>query len=297
MELDKLLNTILRGVQTGSLYALVAIGLNIAFRATKVFNFAHGDFVMVGTVAGVLLWQEWGLPLIPALLVASLGAALMAVIVERVAVRPTIKQPNPQWIVSTLGASVVISTLFNELLLNTGDKLETRVFPDIVHFDTFQWRTVYFIPTRMLPVAVLILMATALTLLFAKTDFGRAFNAVADDRDAAALRGVPVMAISILAFALAGLTAGIAGFIAGPITQASAFSGLPLTISAFVASAIGGMGTIRGAVVGGIVLGVIEASAAQYLDTRFSAPIVLVAFLVVLMIRPQGLTTRSFRTV
>jgi branched-chain amino acid transport system permease protein len=204
---------------------------------------------------------------------------------------------NPQWIVSTLGASVVISAVFNEILLTQGDKNEVRPFPKIVNWQTLHWREVLITPTRVVPVLALVLVAGGASLLLKRTDFGRAFAAVSDDREGAAMRGISVTRVSLLAFALAGLTAGLGGFVSGPITQASAHSGLSLTVKAFVASAIGGLGTINGAVAGGIALGLIEAATVQYLDTRFQEPLVLVAFLLVLSVRPSGLMGKSFRAV
>lgn len=294
-----LIDTVLRGLQSGALYALIAIGLNLVFATTNVFNFAHGELVMLGAMAGVLLWTSAHVPVAVALLLVLVLTGVLAGLTEVVAVRPGIRaQAASVWVLSTFGVAIIIQTATTILVTAEPGAPPSRPFPNFwpgPETVAIGALTVSVPRLMMLPVALLV--AGAVIWFLRSTATGRGLGAVADDREAAAMRGLPVARLSVIAFAMGGCIAGLAGFLAGPITQASVEVGLALTLKGFMAAAIGGIPHIGGALVGGLVLGVAEQLAVTYGDSQLQAPVALLVVLTILVLRPQGLVGHQVRTV
>jgi branched-chain amino acid transport system permease protein len=292
-----LASALLRGLQTGSIYAIVGLGLNVIFAATGVFNFAQGELVMVGAMLGVTLWAAAGLPLGLALVVVVLATAAIGALTEVLAVRRLSRQRDATlWMLSTLGVAIIIRSSATLLATRDGGQNAQRSFPNYIEAGPWHLGQLSVVPQRAVLIPIAVLLTLAVWTWFRRARWGRGLLAMAADREGAAMRGLPVGTLAVVAFALGGLIAGFGGFVGGPVTQASTEMGFTLTLSAFIAATIGGIPHLWGPLVGGAVLGIGQQLTATYLGSELQVPISLALLLVVLALRPQGVLGREVRT-
>lgn len=292
------LNALLRGLQVGAIYGLVAVGLNIIFAATRVFNFAYGEMVMVGAMFGVSLWVSDRLPLGIAVVVVVLTAAAIGIGTELIAVRRLAHLPDATlWMLSTLGVAIIVRSLTTYLATRTGGDNADRTFPNYINVRTLEFGQLTFILQRFILIPIALVLTLFVSLWLGRSRWGRGLMALAADREGAAMRGLPVGLLAVSAFALGGAIAGFAGFMSGPITQASTTMGFGLTLSAFIAATVGGIPNLWGALVGGALLGIVEQLSGLYLGPALQSPISLLLLLAVLLVKPSGLLGRAVRTV
>jgi branched-chain amino acid transport system permease protein len=295
----KFLDTVIRGVQTGSVYALVGLGINIIFGATGVFNFAQGDMVMVGAVLGVTLWTATGLAFPLAILLVVGVAAAIGAATEIVAVRGTarFKQATVLWVISTLGVSIIIQAIAAHLVQESGEHANGTInFPPYVPWGPFHLGDLLITPQRAMLFPIAIVLTLIISLFFRRTLWGRALSAMAFDREGAAMRGIPVGWMAVVAFGLGGAVAGFGGFAAGPITQASVNLGFTVTLQGFIAATIGGIPKIWGPLIGGVILGLVVQFTTAYWDAAYINVVSLIVLLSVLLIKPNGILGRATRT-
>jgi branched-chain amino acid transport system permease protein len=283
------LDLVVSGLTAGSLYGLVAVGFNILYRPTKVFNFAQGDLVMLGAMGAALLMARAHWHWTFALLAACAAVGALAWIEERVAVTTVLARSSSgtAWIITTLAVSMIIANLVGKLL-----GAEPIIVPA-------PWP----LSTDALPIAgasvssyQLALIALALVLVVAiermyRSLWGKAALAVAEDRDAALLRGIDPAAISRWSWALGGAFAALTGYMAAPVLSASTTLGGALLLKGFAAAAIGGLGSNRGALIAGWIIGLTEASAALLLSPGYQNAVMLLVVLTVLLVRPGGIVS------
>ena len=283
-----LIHVVVSGLATGCIYALVALSLVIVYNATRTVNFAQGEMLMVSAFTA---WsaQRAGLPLLVALLVGIAAGGLLALAIERAIIRRAVAATHWDVLIITLGLSLMLRAAAGLVWTN-----EELPFPAL-----FSNRPIAIGPVRLAPVSLgviaasLILMA-ALVAVFRATRFGRAMRAVAQNQRAARLMGIGVERVYSSAWVLAAVVGGVAGVLIAPLTFLSTKMGL-VAINGFTAAVLGGFGSLPGAVVGGMLLGVIENLAPLYLPTgiRYSVPfLVMIAILVA---RPRGLFGRVER--
>jgi branched-chain amino acid transport system permease protein len=281
-------HVVVSGLATGSIYALVALSLVIVYNATRTVNFAQGEMFMVSTFVA---WSavRAGAPLGVALVVAVASAAALAFLIERLVIRRAIAATHWDVLIITLGLSLVLKAAAG--IAWTHDEFP---FPS-----WFGERPVAIGPVRVAPVSLgiisasLVLMA-ALYVVLRRTRFGRAMRAVAQNRTAASLMGISVPRVFSAAWMLAAAVGAVAGVLIAPVVFLSTKMGL-IVINGFIAAVLGGFGSMPGAVLGGMLLGVLENLAPLYLPTgiRYSVPfIVLIA---ILLVRPSGLVGRVER--
>lgn len=279
------------GVTIGSLYGLIGIGYTVIFNATRVFNLAQGDLVMLGIMSSyftldVLKWNEWEtvvtvLPFVTA----------VAVLEERTVVRPFLRRRDGSggsgigWFISTLGFSLMIETVVN-LLFGTHSIV---AIPSPLSIGGFRFGTVIIGYRQMLVVGTFVVMIILLELFYGRTWTGRAMRATAEDRDAGSLTGINPARMSASAFALGGVLAAVAGLVIAPITFSDPSVGLNYTLKGFLALAIGGFGSIRGAIAGGLLLGVGEQVWDLYFGSNYEVVAGLAILLAILALRPEGL--------
>jgi branched-chain amino acid transport system permease protein len=291
-----LANALLRGLQSGSIYALVGLGLNVIFAATGVFNFAQGEVLMVGSMLGVSLWVSDGLPFVLALVVVVLVTATIGALTELLAVRRLSGQRDATlWMLSTLGAAIVIRSGATILATRTGGQNATRAFPDYIKAGPWHLGQLAIVPQRAVLIPIAVLLTLGVWTWFRRTRWGRGLLAMAADREGAAMRGLPVGGLAVVAFALGGLIAGFAGIVGGPVTQASTQMGFGLTLSAFIAATIGGIPNLWGPLVGGAVLGIGQQLTVTYIGAELQTPASLALLLIVLAVRPSGVLGRPVR--
>jgi branched-subunit amino acid ABC-type transport system permease component len=294
------LNAVVSGIEAGSLYSLVALGLNIVYATTRVFNFAHGTLVMAGALGGVILWQSFHVPVFLAFICTVAWIAVVGGFTERIAVRSSLRRGNDAsgWLLSTLGISIIIQSAFSIVVDRQPGSTGTRQFPSFLPVHKVgHLNGVLFQPNQIFVVLVMLAITGALVVFQRRTHYGRALGAVADDRVGAAARGLPVNRLGMLSFCIGAAIAATTGFAAAPVTQASVSVGLSLTVSGFIAATIGGIPTIEGAVVGGLLLGLVQQFTAQYTSGQALDLVTLGALLLVLTVRPQGIFGRRVRSV
>ncbi len=288
MSVATLAHVVVSGLATGSIYALVALSLVIIYNATRTVNFAQGEMFMVSTF---IAWSvaRAGVPLGLALVVAILSAAALAFLVERLVIRRAIAATHWDVLIITLGLSLVLKAAAG--IVWTHDEFP---FPSY-----FGERPIAFGAVRVAPVSLGIIGASlalmaALYVVLRFTRLGRAMRAVAQNQTAASLMGISVPRVFSAAWMLAGVVGAVAGVLIAPVVFLSTKMGL-IVINGFIAAVVGGFGSMPGAILGGMLLGVLENLAPLYLPTgiRYSVPfLVLIAILVV---RPSGLVGRAER--
>lgn len=273
------------GLATGAVYAVVAMGYNIVFIASGTFNFAHAQLLMVGTFIAY-----WGLavlkwPAVAVFALAGLIVAVLAVIEERIAIR-TVRSVDGQ-LVTTVGVASVLNGA-TQLIWGTG----ALSVPFMNSSQTWTLAGGRVSPVAVVLIVVTIVMTVALVYASRRAITGLLMLAMAEDRDAAVLRGINVRWLVIVAFALSGLVAGLLGPIVGANTFAVATLGTTLALYGFVAVAIGGFGSLGGGLVGGLVVGLVSQFAARYLGANYVDLAVFAVLLLILSCRPSGLFGR-----
>lgn len=276
------------GLASGAAIGLVAIGLVLIYKSSRVFNFAAGEFVTIGAFGLYLGDREWNLPYPLAMVVGVLAGTLVGLLVERLVVRPLSNRPK----VTVLVATAAVATILIPLELMIGGVKPFPASPAIEGLGV-QVFDVYFSPQRMLIVAVLAASGLALGYFFARTDLGLATLATSQEPTASRLVGIRLNRISMLTWGAAGFLGGLAGVLLTPLTAnfAAGYGTTGVLISAFTAAVLGGMTSIPGAFVGGILVGLVQAFAQFDLNKVDGAPdiAILVVLVGVLLVRPTGL--------
>ena len=290
------------GLTLGGVYALIALGFSLVYGILKLLNFAHGDVFMVGAFIGWGVLSLLGGPLDPRfaawititlmVLGAMIGCGVLGVVLERFAYRPLRNAPRIAPLISALGASFFIQ---NTVLLLYGADFKTYdTFSLVDPFKGVQIGEVYIWIIRIVVVASAIALMIGLFALIRWSRLGKAMRATAFDREAASMMGIDVDRVIVAAFFIGSALAGAAGVLVGLVFgQINHFMGFNYGLKGFTAAVIGGIGSIPGAMVGGLVIGLAEAYAGGYISTVFQDLIVFIILVVVMLVRPSGLFGRA----
>jgi len=274
------------GVAIGCIYALIGITYNVMFSASRVFSFTAGTLGMVGGVLGSLFIAQMGVPLVAGFLLVLAAGALFGIITEIVAVRPVLKSLDQHlYVLSTLALALMVQQ-FTAIEWGT----ESRPFPRLFDIARGALDQRFWMP--MLACAAVII---GLELLYRYTLVGRAFLAIAEDTYAARALGLPERSLRMASFALAGVIGALAGFAGGEMLLAFFGNAPILTFYGFVPVALGGMGNNRGAVVAGLLLGLFQQAANFLVGGIFASVTVFTVFIIVLLVRPEGLAGASLQ--
>jgi branched-chain amino acid transport system permease protein len=270
------------GLALGAIYGLVALGYNIVFVSSGVFNFAHAQLLMLGTFVAFFGTVTLGLPPWAVILLAGVVVAIVAVIEERMAIR--FVRSTEGLLVTTLGFATLLDGTTQ--VIWGGEPLQVPFFgpSEVISLAGGQ-----VFPVELVLIGTLVLLTVVFVLVSRFTMLGIAMLAVSEDREAALMRGINVRALAVGAFAVAGAVAGQLGPLVGPKTFAVATLGTALALKGFVAMAIGGFGSAPGALIGGLAVGLIEALAGRYLGQSFATLMIFAALLAVLLFKPTGL--------
>ena len=277
---------LISGISLGSIYAIIALGYTMVYGIAKMLNFAHGDIIMVGGYISFCAMQNLGLPAIPAVLLSMAVCTVLGILIEALAYRPLRAAAPLAVLITAIGVS---NLLQNAALLiwKAAPRVYTPVVSGSVQLFGGQLKISYI---SLLTIGACLLIMVVLTFFTGKTKLGKAMRACSEDRGAAELMGINVNATISLTFAIGSALAAIAGVLL------CSFSGtlMPTTgsmpgIKAFTAAVFGGIGSIPGAFLGGLLLGVIEAMAQAYITTNLANSIVFLVLIVVLLVRPAGL--------
>ncbi|MEE3419963.1 MAG: branched-chain amino acid ABC transporter permease [Lachnospiraceae bacterium] len=280
------ITNLINGLSLGSIYAIIAIGYTMVYGIAKMLNFAHGDIIMVGGYLAFTIITTLGLPVGLGILVAVVGCLGLGVAIEKIAYKPLRNAGSPLAVLITaIGVSYFLE---NMALLIFGS--DPRIFTSVVPFSTVKIGPFTIPGTTIISIVVSLLLVFFLQMFVNKTKPGQAMLAVAQDRDAASLMGISVNGTISLTFAIGSAMAGIAGvLLCSAYPTLSPYTGAMPGIKAFVAAVFGGIGSIPGAMIGGLLLGVIEILGRTYISSQLSDAIVFSVLIIVLLVKPTGL--------
>ncbi len=282
------LSNLINGISLGSVYAIIALGYTMVYGIAKMLNFAHGDVIMVGAYVAFIFITSFGVNPLIAVLVAIVVCTLLGITIERIAYKPLRNAGSPLAVLITaIGVSYLLQNL---ALLIFG--ASPKVFKSVVTLEPVKLfnNQIIISGETIVTIILCILIMVALTLFVNKTKAGQAMLAVSEDKGAAQLMGINVNGTIALTFAIGSGLAAVAGvLLCSAYPSLSAYTGSMPGIKAFVAAVFGGIGSIPGALIGGILLGVIENLAKGYVSTQLSDAIVFAVLIIVLSVKPTGL--------
>ena len=281
------IQTLIDGLSLGSIYALIALGYTMVYGIAKMLNFAHGDIIMVGAYISFCVTNYLGLPAVVSVIAAMAVCTLLGIIIEGLAYRPLRGAPSLAVLITAIGVSYFLQNAA-QLLWGSAPKN----FSSIVTFDPVELFGGRIIITSEVIVTILtsVIIMVALTQFTGKTKTGKAMRAVSEDRDAAQLMGINVNRTISTTFAIGSALAAVAGvLLCSTVPTLMPTTGSMPGIRAFTAAVFGGIGSIPGAMLGGVLLGIIETFSKAYLSTEFSDAIVFLVLIIVLLVKPAGL--------
>ncbi|MCK5826278.1 MAG: branched-chain amino acid ABC transporter permease [Desulfuromusa sp.] len=272
------------GLTSGAIYALIALGFCVVNNTMGIVNFVQVDFVSLG---GMLMFSALfaaGLPMIPGLLLAVAGVALVAMLVERFGLRPA-RSDNPLVLIFlTVGLSIILRGVI-KLIWGKNRMALPPLTPDV----PIKIFGASILPQALWIILLTIVAITLLTWFFYRTSLGLSMRAVASNPTAAAVVGIPAGRIRLTSYAIAGALGGLAGVLVTPITTLNYDVGVLLGLKGFAAAILGGFGSFPGAILGGLGLGLLESLSAGYLSSAYKDVVAFVVLLLVLFVRPKGL--------
>jgi len=278
------LQLLFTGLGVGSIYALVALGFVLIYRATNVVNFAQGDFAMLGAFAMVVLCIDLGIPYGVGIAITIVAMAVIGALFNLGVYYPLRHRSFLPVIISTIGASILLE---NGVLAAYGSRLQS--LPGMFETQGFSVGPVFVDSQYLLIVGVGILLFGLQYLFFEHTILGKKMQATSQDKEMASLLGIPVATMIMLTFVYSAMLGGIAGILVAPILFVSVSMGSSIALKAFAASIIGGFGDVRGAIVGGLALGVVETFGAAYISVPYKDAFAFLVLFFFLLVRPQGI--------
>jgi branched-chain amino acid transport system permease protein len=274
------------GITTGALYALVALGITVVYKATHSVNFAHGDLFMICGFIAYTFHVMWGLPYVVSLVLAVLAGFAIGALVERVAFRPLMGQGIVSMLLATIGLSFVLKGTARALWGGKGDFIP---FPPVMSPQPISLAGILVTPQQLVVFAGAIAVMLLFAVLFKFTKLGRMMQATADNAKAAKLVGIRVGRVYMYTFAVGTAVAGAAAVLMAPITLLYPDIGFVLFIKSFAAAVLGGLTSIPGAVAGGFLIGLIEALTGGYISTSLQDVSSYIVIMFALVFMPSGL--------
>ena len=276
---------LLNGLQLGSIYALVALGYTMVYGIILLLNFAHGDIIMAGAYISWIAMAQLGMHPALAALLSIVGCMALGVVIDKIAYAPLREAPRLSVLITAIGVSYFLESS-SQLIFGA----DAKVVPTFVNLTTVSVGSVTLSLTAILTVAVTCISTVILTFLVQKTRLGKAMRAVSEDMGAARLMGVNVNSTISFTFAVGSALAGIGAILYSmAYHQATPTMGIMLGTKAFVAAVLGGIGSIPGAVVGGLVVGFVEVAVAALGLSVWQDAVVFLLLIVVLVVKPTGL--------
>ena len=281
------IQTLIGGIGIGSLYALVALGYSMTFRSMGLVNFAQGSIYMVGTYFGIIWYRGMVLglhvPYAAAFFIGLLCNALLGLLLERI-FRPLAKLDLMLMLLATIGLGFILDNLFTIIFGAEGFAVDSPL-PSV------PWK-IYGV--RVLPQMALLIVVSALLMIgnqvfLSKTKVGTAMRASAADFEIARTMGIPTNRMNALALSIGCMMSAAAGILAAPIVYVAPSMGVAVGLKGFAAAVLGGLGSIPGAIAGGLVFGVLEAISAGYISSQWTKAIAFIVMVVVLMVKPAGI--------
>ena len=285
---------LINGISLGSVYAIIALGYTMVYGIAKMLNFAHGDVIMIGAFAVFTIVSTMGLPVWLGILISIIICTVLGMVIERVAYKPLRNAVSPLAVLITaIGVSYLLQ---NVALLVFG--ADAKSFTSVVPFDGFKLEDglLNISGETIVTILACIIIMIGLTLFVNKTKAGQAMLAVSEDKGAAQLMGINVNGTIALTFAIGSALAAIAGvLLCSAYPFLTPYTGSMPGIKAFVAAVFGGIGSIPGAMIGGILLGIIEIFGKAYISSQMADAIVFAVLIVVLLVKPTGILGKNIQ--
>ena len=283
----QILQYLINGISIGAVYAIIALGYTMVYGIAKMLNFAHGDVIMVGAYISFCVTSYLGLPAVVSILAAMVVCTALGVLIEGLAYKPLRGTPSLAVLITAIGVSYFLQNAA-QLIWGTAPKN----FTSIVTFKPFSFADGKLVITGevIITIAVSVAIMVGLTIFTGRTKMGKSMRAVSENRDAAQLMGINVNRTISMTFAIGSALAAIAGvLLCSTVPTLQPTTGSMPGIRAFTAAVIGGVGSIPGAMLGGVLLGIIETFSKKYLSTEFSDAIGFAVLIVSLLVKPAGL--------
>lgn len=283
MQGDVFLQLTVLGLSNGMVYALVAVGFVVIFKASDVINFAQGEFLLFGAYLAFAFIGQFGLPWSLGVVVTLICAALIGLIVERLVLRPLIGEPVISMIMVTIGLSSLLRAVVSGIW-----GARPKAFPSFIPSGEIEFMGAVVGVDRLLVIAIAGILLTVLTLFFRHTRDGIAMRAIADDQQAALSMGISIKRVLAVAWAMAAISAAVAGIMLANTVGVShdiIFIGLRV----FPVVILGGLDSVPGAIVGGAAIGLLESYTSGYAPSGWDSVVPYIVLIVVLMVRPYGL--------
>ena len=283
---------LINGLSLGSVYAIIALGYTMVYGIAKMLNFAHGDVIMIGAYVALTCMTSAGLPPLVSVLIAVVACTVLGVLIERIAYKPLRNAASPLAVLITaIGVSYLLQ---NVALLIFG--ANNQSFQSVVSWGglSLAGGALNITGETIVTIVVCVIIMVGLMLFIRKSKAGQAMRAVSEDKGAAQLMGINVNGTIALTFAIGSALAAVAGvLLCSAYPSLSPYTGAMPGIKAFVAAVFGGIGSIPGAFIGGILLGVIEILARAYISSQMADAIVFAVLIIVLLVKPTGILGKN----
>jgi branched-chain amino acid transport system permease protein len=287
----QLIQQLINGVSLGSIYALIALGYTMVYGIIRLINFAHGDIYMLGAYVGFFATTVFKLSFLPALILAMIVAAAVGVVIERLAYKPLRNAPKIAVLITAIGVSLFLE--YSGMLLVTP---QPRTFPEVFPAAIYNVGGIVVNSQQIVILVVSLALMVLLTYIVHRTKTGKAMRAVSFDTDAARLMGIDVDRTVSITFAIGSGLAAAAGVLVGVYYNSiDPLMGIMPGLKAFVAAVLGGIGIIPGAMLGGVILGVIEALVSGFISSTFRDAAAFGILIIILLFRPSGLLGKNVR--
>jgi branched-chain amino acid transport system permease protein len=278
-----LLQQIVSGITSGSIYALIALGFVAIYKATDILNFAQGEFVMIGAYFWLLVYNTFHLPYPLVFLISFCMAGVLGMVIERTVSRPLLNAPHMSVVFATVAVGIILRGMVRWIW---GPFYYP--FPKMLSNRPYEIAGVLVTPQNLWIILIVLSLMLTFYLFFKFTKMGKAMRATAQNRNAASLMGIRIKTVFSMTWAISAIMGAIAGCLLAPLVTANPDMGWVI-IKAFAASIIGGFGSIPGAIVGGFLLGIIENIAGGFISTAFKDVASFLLIIVILVVMPSGL--------
>lgn len=289
--LQQFYQQLVNGISLGSIYALIALGYTMVYGIIRLINFAHGDIYMLGAYVAFFATTFLKLSFFPALVLAMAGAGLAGVLIERFAYRPLRNAPKIAVLITAIGVSLFLE--YGGMLAVTP---QPRTFPALLPSEIYNLGGVVINSYQIIILAVSLLLMAVLTYIVQRTKIGKAMRAVSFDNDTARLMGIDVDRVISFTFAIGSALAAAAGVLVGIYYNSiDPLMGIMPGLKAFVAAVLGGIGILPGAMLGGVIMGVVEAMVSGFISSTFRDAAAFAILILILLFRPSGLLGKNVR--
>jgi len=289
--LNQVLQLLLAGVAQGCVYALVALGFVLIYKATETVNFAQGDLMMLGAFFALTAGVIWEWPYWATIVFAVAAMAAAGMLIERLVLRPVLGQPAFTVVMVTIGVGYVLR---GAVTMVPGWGTDTYTLPTPFSEDVFKIGEVIFAVQQVAVIGMTAALCAVLYLFFRFSKLGVAMQATSQNQLAAAYMGIPVRRVNMMIWGLSAGVAAFAGILLAPVTFVHSNMGF-IGLKAFPAAVVGGFGSVPGAIVGGLIIGLVESFAGRYMPEGFKDVAAYVVVLVVLLVKPSGIFGETAR--